>query len=144
MDKFKKKSNDEGSKTDSVLKENNDLRREAETLSKQQRQRDKDMGAKDSRINKLLEDNARLKEQFRDMKNKEESTDKDWRREAEKLQQTASLLEKQRNELYTGFKKSLKLVDVLKKQKLHLQSAALINFSEKEFLNVMETKLAWT
>ena len=41
-------------------------------------------------------------------------------------------LEKQKNDLYAAFKKSLKLCSILKKQKVHLENARLLAFTEEE------------
>lgn len=47
-------------------------------------------------------------------------------------------LEKQKQELVLAFKKAMKLVDVLKRQKLHLEAASLLDISGKELMQAME------
>jgi hypothetical protein len=56
------------------------------------------------------------------------------RREMEKLVQDNRKLERERNELLQAFKKQMKLIDVIKRQKMHIESAKLLAFTEDEFV----------
>ena len=60
------------------------------------------------------------------------------RRDVDKLAEENRRLEKQRNELLQAFKKQMKLIDVLKRQKMHIESAKLLAFTEDEFVKTLE------
>lgn len=47
---------------------------------------------------------------------------------------------KQRNEALDAFEKALRLIDVLKRQKVHLEAARALAFTEEEFVQALDWK----
>jgi len=71
--------------------------------------------------------------------NKTNANDK----EVERLTNELKKVEKQKNDLYVAFKKSIKLCSILKRQKVHLENARLLAFTEEEFRQLLEQNKIW-
>ena len=56
---------------------------------------------------------------------------------ADKLFVENNRLAKQKQDLLLAVKKQQQLIDVLKRQKVHLEAAKLLEFTEEEFLRVL-------
>ena len=76
--------------------------------------------------------------QLREAKMTEHGKTEGTRRDMEKLVEDNRKLERQRNELMVAFKKQMKLIEILKRQKMHIESAKLLAFTEDEFVKVLE------
>ena len=59
-------------------------------------------------------------------------------KENEKLKAEQKKLIRQKGELLTGFKKMKKIIEILKKQKLHLETAMGLGFTEEEYIKALD------
>ena len=90
------------------------------------------------RLNRAQEQIETLKIQLKEARSGGREDNEVMRKQNEKMAAEMRRLERQRNELLAAFRKQLKLVDVLKRQKLHIESAKLLSFTEAEFSKTLE------
>jgi hypothetical protein len=133
LDKYKNLVNDKKSEYKLLLDKYNDIQKKYNQLYVNEKKKNQELINKDKQIVKLLDDLDKknvsiVSTTAQQMKDKEN----------EKLILENKKLEKQKNDLYAAFKKSLKLCSILKKQKVHLENARLLAFTEEEFKNLME------
>ncbi|GLH12132.1 uncharacterized protein GBIM_16878 [Gryllus bimaculatus] len=60
------------------------------------------------------------------------------KKKTEEFIATIQKLEKQKVELINAFKKQLQLIENLRRQKAHLEASHLIQFTEDEFLQLLD------
>ena len=112
--------------------------REREHLEKSFKQTDSAAGVKDVRLNRALEDVERYKKLLQDTKASHADLTEQGRKQLDAAVAEKKKLAKQKTELITAFRNQLKLIDVLKRQVIHLQAAKLLDISEKDFTRALE------
>ncbi|XP_033729554.1 testis-expressed protein 9-like, partial [Pecten maximus] len=138
IDKYKKMAEDAKTKSDSSESQLVSLRKELEQIKRTQKQQSSSQSATEVRLNRALEEIEKQKEQLlRSKSSSKESTEQEKHR-VDQLIAVNKRLEKQKNELMAGFKKQLKLIDILKRQKMHIEAAKMLSFSEEEFVKALE------
>ena len=78
------------------------------------------------------------KTQLKQLEEQREEVGGTARAEAARLAAENTRLRKRLSELLLAFKKQSKLIDVLKRQKLHVEAATLLSFTEEEFSRTLE------
>ncbi|KAM4744971.1 testis-expressed protein 9-like [Anableps anableps] len=112
--------------------------KEVETLKRSQKQAAAVHSTVEVRLNRALEEVERLKSQL--SKTRQINKDKISEEHQSKgnLLAENQMLKKQKAELIVGFKKQLKLIDILKRQKMHFEAAKLLSFTEEEFMKALD------
>ena len=97
-----------------------------------------------AKINRALADAERFKAMYDRMNEaaKEGRSAQDL--ELKRLKAYSAKLEKEREALVMAIKKQAQLIDVLKRQKIHVEVSRLLQFTEEEFVRVLEGPMAGT
>ncbi|KAF3832611.1 hypothetical protein F7725_026276, partial [Dissostichus mawsoni] len=124
------------------------LQKEIENLNRSQKQAAAVHSSVEVRLNRALEEGERLKTQLNKMKETSKDKSSEEHQSKEHLLAENKMLKKQKAELIVGFKKQLKLIDILKRQKFHLnvtllmqmhfEAAKLLSFTEQEFMKALD------
>lgn len=138
FEKMKKQYNEAVQKNNALEKTVADMNKELESLRNVEKKAVKDAGNRDVRLNRLIEEVEKYKQQIKDLRSSEGDVNERSKREVERLGQENKRLERQKAEILAAYKKQLKLIDILKRQKMHLEGARLLAFSEEEFLKTLE------
>ncbi|GAB4821196.1 hypothetical protein N2152v2_008242 [Parachlorella kessleri] len=116
-----------------------ELGRDRQNTLQERRQTDAEMKARNARLGHALTELERYKKLLEQAKAQHAAAgDEVSREDYSKVVAEAKRLEQQKLELVLAFRKAMKLVDVLKRQKLHLEAAALLDISGKELMQAME------
>lgn len=138
MDKYRKIADDAKGKADSVENQLASTQKEVDQMKRLQKKHESSQGTTEVRLNRALEETEKLKVQLQKARSESKETTHGEKKKIEQLLAENKRLEKQKNELLTGFKKQLKLIDVLKRQRMHIEAAKLLQFSEEEFVKALE------
>jgi len=113
------------------------FKREVERAEKARVELETQGKARDVKLTRALQDAERSKDRLASAREGERGATTASRSEAAKLAAENKRLIQQRNELLLAFKKQFRLVDVLKKQIVHLEAARTLQFTEEEFTKAL-------
>lgn len=133
IDKYKSLINDKKNEYNTLLEKYNEVHKKLDQSLIYEKKVKQEIISKDKQITKLIDE---LDKKNIVITSSAASQMKD--KEIEKLVNENKKLEKQKNEIYAAFKKALKLCSILKRQKVHLENARLLAFTEEEFKNLLE------
>ncbi|XP_053532445.1 testis-expressed protein 9 isoform X2 [Ictalurus punctatus] len=114
------------------------LQKEVEGMKRAQKQASSSHSATEVRLNRALEEAERCKAELNKLKQSSKDSANQEQQRIDALQAENKKLERQKADLLTGFKKQLKLIDVLKRQKMHFEAARMMSFTEEEFTKALD------
>ncbi|XP_053451261.1 testis-expressed protein 9 isoform X1 [Nycticebus coucang] len=140
IEKYKTLFEEANRKCDGLQQELSSVERELENKRRQQKQAASSQSATEVRLNRALEEVEKYKLELSKLRQDSKDIANEEYTKIEALKAENKKLEKQKGELMIGFKKQLKLIDVLKKQKMHIEAAKMLSFTEEEFMKALEWK----
>ncbi|KAM9408298.1 testis-expressed protein 9 [Pholidichthys leucotaenia] len=138
IEKHRALAEESAKKCDRLQLQVSSLNKDIENLNRSQKQAAAVHNTTEVRLNRALEEVERSKTQLNKMKqmNKDKMSEEHQSKDA--LLAENKMLKKQKAELIVGFKKQLKLIDILKRQKMHFEAAKLLSFTEEEFMKALD------
>ncbi|CAD8166982.1 unnamed protein product [Paramecium octaurelia] len=132
-EQFRQKLLETQQKTKALEKENLAITKEIESVKKEYRKIDAEANKKDIGINRTVEQIQKLK--LEQQKNKLSNNDKqsDLSLNIEQFKKDNQRIEQQITESLQALKKQLKLIDILKRQRIHIIAARMFLFIESDF-----------
>ncbi|XP_058012025.1 testis-expressed protein 9 isoform X3 [Ahaetulla prasina] len=137
-EKYKLLSEEATRKSEGLQQKLSMLEKELENLKRAQKQVAAIQSTTDIRLNRALEEAEKYKMELNKLKQSNKDVVNQEHKKLEELKIENKRLEKQKEELVSGFKKQLKLIDILKRQKMHIESAKMLSFTEEEFMKALE------
>uniref|UniRef100_A0A8C8ACW2 Testis expressed 9 n=1 Tax=Otus sunia TaxID=257818 RepID=A0A8C8ACW2_9STRI len=137
-EKYKMLSQEANSKSEGLQQEVIALGKELDSLKRVQKQAATSQSATEVRLNRALEEAERYKAELNSLKQSNKDVAKQELKTIEELKTENKKLQKQKGDLMTAFKKQLKLIDILKRQKMHIEAARMLSFTEEEFMKALE------
>ncbi|XP_043533416.1 testis-expressed protein 9 isoform X3 [Chiloscyllium plagiosum] len=138
IDKYKSLADEAHRKSDGLQQQVTSLQKELDNQKRTQKQAATNHSATEVRLNRALEEAEKYKTELNKLKQNNKDTTNQEKLTIEQLKTENKKLEKQKTELMTGFKKQMKLIDILKRQKMHMEAAKMLSFTEEEFIKALE------
>jgi len=137
-DRQKKKLADAEQKSADAENELATLRKELNKEDQQRRSQTTEHTNMNVRLNRALEDAQKYKDVLAKHKQDAKESADQAKKQLSKALAANRTLERQKTELMGAFQKQLKLIDILRRQKAHVEAAKVLQFSEQEFLKALE------
>ncbi|XP_051896519.1 testis-expressed protein 9 isoform X2 [Pristis pectinata] len=138
IEKYKSLADEAQRKSDGLQQQVFSLQKELDSQKRAQKQFATNHSATEVRLNRALEETEKYKAELNKLKQSNKDITNQEKLTIDQLKTENKKLEKQKTELMTGFKKQMKLIDILKRQKMHMEAAKMLSFTEEEFIKALE------
>jgi len=118
--------------------ENQSLKKEVSGLQSRVKNAETASQSREVRLKRALDSVEQLKQTLLQRKMEKTESTANSRKDHTELEEKIKELERQRSDLLLGFKKQMQLIDVLKRQKIHVEASRMLDFREEEFKSVLD------
>ncbi|CAH8455967.1 unnamed protein product [Schistosoma turkestanicum] len=91
-----------------------------------------------TRLNRAIEESDRYKADLDKVRSSTRESVESMRRNIENIMAENKRLEKQKSELISAFKKQMKLIDILRRQKMLVEASKCLHITEEEFMKALD------
>jgi len=138
VEKWKTLYEESKQKTSESDQEISQLKKEIDSLKRERKQMSINMNTLEVRLNRALEETEKNKAALQKAKESTKDMSEQERKRAEQVMAENKRLERQKSELMNAFKKQMKLIDILRRQKMHIEAAKMLQFTEEEFVKALD------
>ena len=138
LDRAEAARSDAENQAGSLKGELRNAERAIQKATKDASQKNSETRSVDVRLARALQDAEKSKLALQEAQRHHRDAIDDHRKHHDKLQAHIRKLDHHKSQLLTAFKKQLKLIDVLKRQKIHMEAARLLAFTEDDFINLVD------
>eukprot|EP00462_Mataza_sp_D1_P010910 CAMPEP_0175175280 /NCGR_PEP_ID=MMETSP0087-20121206/33110_1 /TAXON_ID=136419 /ORGANISM="Unknown Unknown, Strain D1" /LENGTH=394 /DNA_ID=CAMNT_0016466863 /DNA_START=53 /DNA_END=1237 /DNA_ORIENTATION=+ len=116
----------------------NNWKKDLFLAEKDRKAAESELQAKDIRFNRAIADAEKYRKLYVTLKEETKAAAGGTNKETDRLRSENRKLVQQKTELLAVFKKQFTLIDILKRQKMHVEAARLLSFTEEEFSKSLE------
>ncbi|XP_015928613.1 testis-expressed protein 9 isoform X2 [Parasteatoda tepidariorum] len=138
IEKLQKTLDETKEKCDRIKKELSFVNKETDILKQGQRQAASLKSSLEAKLTRASEENERNKNEIRQLKQANKEAQENYQRKMEELSTENRRIDKQNSELHNAIKKQMQLINNLKRQKMHVEAATAVQFSEDEFMKALD------
>lgn len=125
---------------DDISSENASLKKEITNLRSILKESVSKSHANETKLKRAIESTEKFKAMITNVKSKQQDDTENFQKERKEYEAQIKDLAHQRDNVIIGFKKQMKLISLLKRQKVHLEASRLLDFTEKEFMGALDWK----
>ncbi|CAL8094622.1 unnamed protein product [Calicophoron daubneyi] len=123
---------------DALETERNALKKDGETVKRAANQQAAELKSAQTRLHKTAEEVERLRTDLERLRSSARESSDSMRRQIDQLTADNRRLERQKTDLINAFKKQLRLIDVLRRQKMLIEASKCLQLTEEEFLKALD------